>query len=414
MQLPTLYEWLTKIGSVHQKEIDLGLDRVKMVAERLGVLHPECPVIIVGGTNGKGSTVAGLEAIYLAAGYQTGAFTSPIIFKHNEQVRVNGKEASDQQFCEAFAAIEKARGEMTLTPFEFHTLAALLIFNSQPLSVWILEVGLGGRLDAVNILDADVSVVTSVSLDHTDYLGPTREHIGFEKAGIFRTNHPAVCGDPEPPQSLLDYARSINASLYIQGQEFGYHEENNVWEWLGGGKSLKALPRNALDCQNMSCVLMVVNLLQSKLNVSIDDIKTGLQTVKLTGRIEIISGDVTEIRDVSHNQASVGLLAKKLHKLPCQGKTYAVFSMLADKDILSSVLEMKPLVDEWFVAPLQDKRAASIDLLQKIFEEAGITKINYFDDIQKAYAIAKRKTVRNDRIVVFGSFRTIAEVVKAN
>src|SRR5437868_5228326 len=217
MGLSTAYEWLTFISGLHSQEIDLGLMRVKTVAERLKVLNPDCVVITVAGTNGKGSTVAGLESIYQAANYKTGAFTSPFLFRYNEQIRINGDMVSDSNLCKAFSQVEAARGDISLTPFEFGTLAALVLFAESKLDVWILEVGLGGRLDAVNIIDADVSVVTSIAIDHIDYLGETREKIGVEKAGIFREKKPAVCGDAEPPATLEEVAKKIHAPFYQRG-----------------------------------------------------------------------------------------------------------------------------------------------------------------------------------------------------
>ena len=229
MYLSTLDEWLSWIAKVHSTEIELGLDRIKVVGARLNVLEPNCTVIIVGGTNGKGSTVAGIEAIYRAAGYLVGAFTSPILLKHNEQVRINGKDASDAKFCDAFAKVEAARGDIVLTPFEFQTLAALIIFHDYSLHVLILEVGLGGRLDAVNIIDADISIVTSIAIDHIEWLGSTREMIGREKAGIFRPKKPAVCGDNNPPQSLVEYAQSIGAEFICQGKDFHYTVQEGTY-----------------------------------------------------------------------------------------------------------------------------------------------------------------------------------------
>ncbi len=232
MKLSTLSEWLNYIGSVHKTEIDLGLDRIREVARKLDCLTPSCPVVMVGGTNGKGSVVAGLQAIYLAAGYRTGAFTSPYLFQHNEEVSVNGEFASDDDFCDAFQKIEDARGTISLSPFEYHTLAALLIFKTANPDVLILEVGLGGRLDAVNIVDADVSVVTSIGIDHVAWLGDTRELIAIEKAGIFRKGKPAICGDANPPHTLNEQAEKIGAYFYQQGRDFHFTETDSDWTCL--------------------------------------------------------------------------------------------------------------------------------------------------------------------------------------
>lgn len=305
MQLSTLSEWLSWIDQVHAKEIDLGLERVKEVAEKLNVSSPACPVIIVGGTNGKGSTVAGLEAIYLAANYRTGAFTSPFLFKPNEQVRINGEVVTDQALCAAFAEVEEARGETLLTQFEYFTLATLVIFKEHSLDVMILEVGLGGRLDSVNIIDASIAVVASIGIDHVSWLGATREQIGREKAGIFRPEYPVVCGDFDPPASILEAAADLGAPLYCQGREFDFNETISDWSWQSETAQYNALPLNILAVQNMSSVLMVITLLQSKLPVTEDAIKKGLSSVKLPGRIQILNGATTTIFDVSHNPAAI-------------------------------------------------------------------------------------------------------------
>lgn len=409
MQLSTLEEWLDWISTVHTTEIELGLERIKRVAAKLGVLKPACPVVIVGGTNGKGSTVKGLEAIYRAAGFHVGAFTSPILFKHNEQVRIDGVLAKDAEFCDAYEKVESAREQVPLTPFEFHTLAALVIFRTHLLDVLILEVGLGGRLDAVNIIDADVSVVTSVAIDHAEWLGNTREAIGFEKAGIFRSQKPAVCGDPLPPESLVNYANEIGAPLYCQGKEFQYLEQQFNWSWVFQNIQYDSLPLTRLALQNMSTVLMVVTLLQDRLQVVREFIDKGLAEVKLPGRIEIINEPVVKIFDVSHNPAAITMLANQLNKMTCYGKTFAVFSMLADKDILESIKIIKPLIDVWTVAPLNTKRAASLENLKNCFAQADIQNVSFLSSIEEAYDMARLKCDIGDRIVVFGSFHTVAE-----
>ncbi len=410
MNLSTLSEWLTYIASIHTQVIDLGLARVKTVAQKLDLLSPPCPVVMVGGTNGKGSTVAGLEAIYRAADYRTGAFTSPFLFKHNEEVRIDGVDASDDLFCEAFSKIEEARGDISLTLFEFNTLAALFIFKKFPLDIWILEVGLGGRLDAVNILDADVAIVTSISIDHVEWLGDTREKIAIEKAGIFRKNHPAVCGDIDPPVSLIEYARQHQVPLFCQGKDFFYLETENTWSFHYGKKNDTHLPRNTLSTQNMASVLMAITLLQPRLPVSIEKVQQGLQNTKLIGRIQIIEGPIIHIYDVAHNAGSVALLAKRLKEMPCQGKTRAVFSMLADKDIQTCLQEMCNVIDIWYVAPLTVKRGASEKTLKEYFEKMKMRNVYFYSSIQAAYEAAKNKAIENDRIIVFGSFHTVSEV----
>src|SRR3990167_8025056 len=319
MSFSTLSEWLNWIPTIHPLEIELSLNRVQAVAFQLNLLSPSCPIICVAGTNGKGSTVTGLAAIYQAAGYCVGTFTSPILFRHQEQITINGRHPEDQAFCMAFEKIEHTRKNISLTPFEFYTLAALLLFQQESLDLLILEVGLGGRLDAVNILDASLAIVTSIDLDHTHYLGTTREAIAFEKAGIFRQDKPAIYGDLFPPTTLLNYAK---------------------------------LPLPSLALQNMSLVLMAVKLLQSSLPVNRQAIDKGLLQAKLPGRIQILPGEITKIFDVSHNPAAISFLSKQLKGMSCLGNTYAVFSMLLDKDIVESIKSICSCIDHWFFAPL--------------------------------------------------------------
>lgn len=395
MQFSTLDQWLDWMYSSYRQEIRLGLERVRSIAERLDLLALSCPVVIVGGTNGKGSTVASLSAVYQRAGYRVGTFTSPILYRHNEYVRVNGVEAHDSAYCGAYAKIEALRGDILLTPFEYHTLAALMIFQAEQLDVVILEVGLGGRLDAVNIIDADVAVVTSIGLDHTEWLGDTREAIGFEKAGIFRAGRPAVCGDIDPPLSLIKHAEDIGAELFVQGRDYQFH-----------------LPQTNLLPQNISTALMVIELLQNKLPVAKTIIDSALATIVLPGRLEVIPGSITEIFDVSHNPDAVNLLAKFLEKNPAQGKTHAVFSMLSDKDILTSVKNIKNQINYWYVAPLKNKRAASAEQLQHVFNEVGVDGMEMFTSISDAYSMAKNTAKMNDRVIIFGSFYTVAAIRK--
>jgi dihydrofolate synthase/folylpolyglutamate synthase len=412
VHLSTLSAWLDWIGSVHNKEIDLGLDRIHKVASRLGVLKPSCKLVTVGGTNGKGSVVAGLEAIYLAAGYRTGAFTSPFLFVHNEEVRVNGNMADDTAFCDAFEKIEAVRGDVSLSPFEYHTLAALLIFQEANLDLMILEVGLGGRLDAVNIMDADVAIVTSIGIDHVEWLGHTREAIAVEKAGIFRAHKPAICGDDHPPASLAQAAAQVGAKFYQQGKDFHFAEANDNWSWRSAGYEYVQLPRNNLLTRNMSTVLMAVTQLQESLPVNEDAIRHGLQNAALTGRIQIVAGPVIQIFDVAHNPAAAQVLAERLHHMPCAGKTVAVFSMLGDKDIAGTVAAVADEIDEWYIAPLTCKRAASVGQLKEHTVSLGL-KI-YFDSVRDAYQAAMGDAKAGDRVVIFGSFYIVAAVVPSS
>ncbi len=405
-----LQDWVEHIKKQHRQSMDLGLERVKTVAKRLNLLNPHHPILIVGGTNGKGSTVAGLEAVYLAAGYKVGAFTSPYLYRFNELVRIEGENASDEDFIRAFEKIEQARADITLTQFEFDTLAALYLFREHQLDVGILEVGLGGRLDAVNMIDADVSVVTSIAIDHADWLGDTRDKIAIEKAGIFRSGKPAVCGDIDPPVSLQKFATENFVPLFRQGQQFGFEQQSSTWTWWSEKKRLKNLPLPQLMLQNMSSVLMVVELMQEKLSVKREAIDQAMREVHLAGRIQIIPGDVTTILDVSHNPAAAFYLENFLKQNPGVGKSRAVFSMLADKDIIGTIAMLQEEIDEWYIAPLSVERGASLSMLEYCFRTRSIDAVFTFPSIKNAYAAANKASEKNDRIVVFGSFYTVADV----
>jgi dihydrofolate synthase/folylpolyglutamate synthase len=410
MQFKTLETWLTHIGSLHPEKIDLGLARVREAAERLNLLKIKCPVLTIAGTNGKGSTVAGLEAIYVAQGLKVGAFTSPYLFRHTEEVRINGQETTPAIFCEAFARVEGARGGISLTLFEFNTLAALAIFERYDLDVILLEVGLGGRLDAVNIIDPNLAIVTSIAIDHADWLGNTRELIAREKAGIFRQATPVVCGDSEPPVSLVQHATELSAPLYCQGRDFSYTTDQSSWSWRSTQTHLDNLPLPHLALQNMSTVLMAIELMQPQLPVTREAIDRGLQTVQLPGRLQVISGDIVQIFDVSHNPAAAEFLAEALAKRSIRGKTLAVFSMLADKDILGTLLVMKEWVDEWYVGALSAKRAATIPALEDAFASADISAVHTYSSVKEAYVAAMHAATTDDLVVVFGSFYTVGAV----
>lgn len=412
VKFSTMFEWLDEIARIHSTEIELGLDRVKAVARRMDVLAFVEPIIIVGGTNGKGSTVAGLDAIYRASGYKVGIFTSPIVFRHNEQVRIQGQETSDEEFCRAFAAVDEARQDISLTPFEFHTLAALWIFKQHSLDLIILEVGLGGRLDAVNILDADAAVITSIGIDHVEWLGNTREAIGFEKAGIMRARQPVICGDPHPPASVIKLATELKATLYCQDEDFYYQRQGDSWSWTWDKLHYEHLPMNALALQNMSSVLMTITAMQNKLPVSLDAITAGLKNVTLFGRIQIISGPITEIYDVSHNPDSVALLTQRLKEMALTGNIHAVFSMLADKDSLKSINIIKHLISNWYIAPLETKRSMSLEKLTQVFTQLNIKNVKDFSSIQTAYRAALSDAKMGDTVLIFGSFHTVADVWK--
>jgi dihydrofolate synthase/folylpolyglutamate synthase len=359
--------------------------------EKTGVV-----TVIVGGTNGKGSTVAALEAVYTIAGYQVGSFTSPMLFRFNEQIRLNGQPVSDEAICAAFASVEQARSTVavSLTPFEFHTLAALVIFQQHPLDVMILEVGLGGRLDAVNVMDADLAIITSIGIDHTEWLGTTREAIAYEKAGIFRAGKPVVCGDLQPPVVLLERAKQQHAPFYqVQGDE----------------QALVDLPPHQLPSQNVATAVTAIEVLQSQLPVASSVMARALAYASLPGRLQRVAHpNTTVIYDVAHNPDGVAFLANWLERLPCTGKTWAVFSMLQDKDITGSIQNIRHLVDAWYVAPLIVARAGSVEGLKDCFQLLEIENTYFFDSVERAYLTAVIQATQQDRVVVFGSFHTVA------
>jgi dihydrofolate synthase/folylpolyglutamate synthase len=409
MHLKDLAEWLDWIQKIHFKSIDLGLLRALEVGKRLNVLTPSCAVIAVAGTNGKGSTVAGLEAIYGEAGYCVAAFTSPYLFRFNEQFRLSGKEVSDEAIKEAFERVENARGDISLTSFEFYTLAAFDIFSRANVDVCILEVGLGGRLDAVNIMDADIAIVTSIDLDHVALLGNTREKIAHEKAGIFRAGKPAISGDFNPPGTLKEDANTIGAPLFLQGQQFAFEDEELTWNWWSEKLRFNGLPKPRLLLQNMSTVLMAIELLQSRLPVKREAIENGLKKVKLPGRIQVVEGEIPHVYDVSHNPAAVLLLSDYLKKHPVLGKTHAVFSMLGDKDINETIRIIQEDIDQWYVAEIANERRATLNELKQHFLRCDIDSVLWFDSMKEASGRANQEAVKGDRVLVFGSFHTVAE-----
>ena len=415
----TLAGWLAYLETLHPKTIALGLDRVRDVAARLP-LEPTCPVVTVGGTNGKGSTCAMLEAILVAAGYRVGLYTSPHLRLYNERVRIAGECVADADLVAAFNAVEDARAGSAdsvgtpLTYFEFGTLAALWLFARANLDALILEVGLGGRLDAVNLIDADVAVVTSVDLDHMDYLGATREDIGREKAGIFRAGRPAVCGERNPPASLVDAARAIGARLIQIGRDFDFVVEGRQWRYRGAGGDRYGLPAPALrgDHQfgNAAVALTALDLLRERLAVPTGAIRDGLVSVELPGRFQVLAGRPTIVLDVAHNPHAARALSASLGAMGFFRATYAVLGMYADKDIRAVVDAMKARVDRWYVAGLPGARGAPTLTIVEKLRAAGVAQaaIHAFDSVAGAYRAACDAASDADRIIVFGSFLTVA------
>lgn len=431
-----LSAWLSYIESLHPKSIAMGLDRVKQMITRLQ-LQPKFHIITVAGTNGKGSTCAMLEQVYKQAGYQVGCYTSPHLLRYNERVRLNCVEVSDEALCAAFAAVEAARtngdSEIMLTYFEVGTLAAMWHFIQSKLDVVILEIGLGGRLDAVNAFEPNCAIVTNVDLDHQDFLGDTREKIGFEKAGVYRQNIPAICGDANPPASLVQYAREIHADFKRSHQDFGYLLSNSEWQYLDNGKVLHTLPLPALQgayqLANAACVVAAVESLQVNLPVTSASIANAMRLVQLAGRFQTVRKSPWVVLDVAHNPHAAKALAENLKNTRTlnaearQGKTFAVFAMLADKDISGVIEAVKDEIDTWYVASIDHTRGATaVDLVLTIKAIAPKARIISFDSADDAYQQAcidievckdaYKDLGENDKIIVFGSFFTVSIVMQ--
>ena len=428
----SLADWLNHLESLHPKGqggIELGLERVARVKSVLRQA-PWCPLIVVGGTNGKGSTCAYLEAVYRFAGYRVGCYSSPHLLDYNERVRVDGVAVDDEALCAAFARVEAARqlageiggetgGKIALTYFEFGTLAAWEVFAASAVDVLILEVGLGGRLDAVNVYDADCSVVTGIALDHTDWLGTTREAIGFEKAGIYRAGKPAFCADPEPPQSLLDHAAAIGADLQLLGRDFGYFGDKTQWTFWGrdrlrrGGLANPAL-RGRFQLRNAAAVLAVVEVLKNRLPVDMQALRRGLLEVQLAGRFQVLPGRPAIVLDVAHNPQAVAGLADNLGEMGFFERTIAVVGMLGDKDIAGALGALAGKIDVWLVAGLDVPRGAPAAALAAVVASEKLGgAVESFASPAEAFARAAKLAGENDRILVFGSFYTVAMVLRA-
>jgi dihydrofolate synthase/folylpolyglutamate synthase len=420
----TLPQWLALLESRHAEvHIDMGLDRVRTVKQRMGLAFG-CPVIMVAGTNGKGSTCAMLESILLRAGYKVGLYIKPHFLDFNERARIGGDLASDAALVASFNAVEAQRGEVALTYFEFTTLAIMHLLAGAGLDVAILEVGLGGRLDAVNVIDADVAIVTSVDIDHTDYLGSTREKIGFEKAGIFRPGKAAICSDPVPPASLVAHAEAIGADLWLLGRDFNYSGDKQQWNYGGRGQRRNALAypslRGANQLLNASAALAALEVLRLQLPVGAQEVRTGLVVVELPGRFQVLPGRPTVILDVAHNPHAAAALGQNLGNMGFHPYTYAVFGIMQDKDIDGVIAPLAEHVDHWCVADLPSARSAASGMLAEKLTllpageaKPGERSVTAFADPAKAFANAMSRAGENDRIVVFGSFYTVAGVMAA-
>lgn len=416
--METLQEWLAHCEQLHPKTIEMGLERVRRVAEQMS-LQFRCPVITVAGTNGKGSTCAMLEAIALQAGYRTGVYTSPHLVRFEERCRIHGETVRAELLLPHFAKVEAARQGLALTYFEFTTLAIMSLMAASGLDVAILEVGLGGRLDAVNVVDPDCAIITSIDLDHMEFLGTDRDSIGREKAGILRAGTPAIVSDPMPPHSVIHYANAISADLWLQGRDFNYSGDKQQWAWAGRGRRYAGLAypalRGANQLVNASGVLAALASLRERLPVTAQAVRNGLAMVDLPGRFQIVPGQPTLVLDVAHNPHSVAALAANLDAMGFYPVTHAVFGAMADKDLAPMFARMNPLVDRWYFTDLPTPRAESAQGLAARWQASparrdvpASTHASPEDALRSAVAAADP----TDRILVFGSFYTVGGVLK--
>lgn len=401
-----LAAWLDYLERLHSQPIELGLERVKQVAERLDLLKPAPTVFTIAGTNGKGTTCCTLESILLAAGLRVGVYSSPHLLRYTERVRIQGKELSEAQHSHSFAQVEAGRSNISLTYFEFGTLSALQLFKQAKLDVVILEVGLGGRLDATNIVDSDVAAVTSIAIDHTDWLGFDRESIGREKAGVFRSGKPAIVGEPDMPQSIADVAATLGAKLYQRDKAWQFSQNNQNWSWQCDDRQWQNLPLPNVPLANAATALAVLHY--SGLSLSEDAIRQGLLAASLPGRFQIVSEQPRLILDVAHNPHAARYLTDRLAQLPKQGKVRAVIGILSDKDIAGTLACLSEQVDEWYCAPLEGPRGASAEQLAE-----HLAQSRQFSDVETAWRQAMQDAGPRDVVIVCGSFHTVAHVMAA-
>jgi dihydrofolate synthase/folylpolyglutamate synthase len=416
--MKTLSEWLAHCENLHPFAIEMGLDRVRQVADRMQIAF-KAPVITVAGTNGKGSSCAMLEAIYLQAGYKTGVYTSPHLVQFEERCRLLGESPPAASFASAFEQVEQARGETSLTYFEFSTLAILKMMSEAELEVVILEVGLGGRLDAVNLVDAECAIITSIDLDHTALLGNDRETIGLEKAGIMRAGKSVVLSDPVPPQSIIQHAKELGADLWLMGQDFNFSGDQLQWSWAGRGRRYSGLAypalRGANQLLNASGVLAALETMRPQLPVTAQAIRNGLAMVELTGRFQIVPGEPVLVLDVAHNPHSVAALAANLDAMGFYPCTHAVFGAMADKDLPSMLKKVLPMVDAWYFTDLPLTRATTAAQLEDQCRQMNTrqdVKASQYASPQKALEAAIAVAGPTDRILVFGSFYTVGGVLQ--
>jgi dihydrofolate synthase / folylpolyglutamate synthase len=413
----SLKDWLTWQESLHVVDIELGLERCNEIAQTLQLTRPAKTVVTVAGTNGKGSSVAMLESIWRAAGYTVGTYTSPHLLAYNERIRLNGEAATDADICAAFEQVERARDGRPLTYFEFGTLAALTIFSEAMLDVAILEVGLGGRLDAVNIIDADVSLITAIGIDHVEFLGTTRSAISLEKAGIMRPGKPAVCSDIDVPQSLRIYSQELPTKLEILGDTYRFSDDGETWSWWSGDAQIANLPKPNLfgdhQLANAAGVLKVVALLQTQLPTRDGDIARGLHNTKLQGRFQVIPGEIEVVLDVAHNVQAVEIFLRTLQLLEPRKRTHVILGMMRVKDREGVMRLLAPIADSWCLASVNAPRGASSKELQesltKVIGKRGKARLH--DSVAAAYTAAKSSAQAGDRIIALGSFIVVAEIL---
>lgn len=400
----SLEEWLVYLEQLHGQAIELGLDRIRHVATELNLLKPAPFVFTVGGTNGKGTTCRTLEVLLMAAGYRVGVYSSPHFIRYAERVRINGQELSDQQHISSFDSLNQGRGETSLTFFEFSTLSALQLFKQSDLDVVILEVGLGGRLDATNIVDADVAVLTSIALDHTDWLGPDRESIGREKAGIFRQGKPAVVGEPDMPVTISKVAQDKGAILLARGKEWSYSASSHSWQFQDIQGKLTELPLPQIPLANAATALAALRV--SGLTLSEAVLRESIATATLPGRFQIVQHSPLVILDVAHNPHAARYLVEKIEQLAPKGKIHGVLGMLHDKDIEGTITILSEAVDQWYCASLDGPRGASAQRLQQSLPEAEC-----YDRVEQAWQAALSQADADDVVLVCGSFHTVAAVM---
>ncbi|WP_309964700.1 bifunctional tetrahydrofolate synthase/dihydrofolate synthase [Variovorax guangxiensis] len=416
--MKSLADWLAHAEHLHPKNIELGLERVRAMAQKLDLVF-DCPVITVAGTNGKGSTCAMLESILMHAGYRTAVFTSPHLVHFEERLRLSGEAVKAEALAAHFEAVEEARGDMTLTYFEFTTLALLLCATASKPDVAILEVGLGGRLDAVNVIDADCAIITSIDLDHMEFLGPDRESIGFEKAGIMRAGRPVIVSDPVPPQSVIAHAEAIGADLWRVGRDFNVSGDKQQWGWSGRGRRYSGLAypalRGANQLVNAAGVLAALEALRPRLPVMAQAVRIGLASVELPGRFQIVPGEPALVLDVAHNPHAVAALAENLDAMGFYPTTHGVFGVMADKDLAPMFARIGPMIDRWYFTDLPTPRAAKAADLQARWEaqntRADASASAHAGPMEALQAAIDRADPA-DRIVVFGSFFTVGGVLE--